>query len=206
MQDCSHALSTCNACRAYLVEVWLTWGQSYRLPFIVIIIYWVVRVQLANFSLGDWKDISITHVIIIIRSEVSTLPIVIIFFRGCVSEMSVTSSFVTYCIYYFQWIWLLQNFSNFYKMSPVVVEMWNGRIWRIHLVLTFGQWRLCLKKELNRVLLFLIYPACNMYQPGLRQSWLCALYSTHWIRAVTTKHNRKKKWKTNILNIMWVNP
>ena len=31
--------------------------------------------------LGDWKDISIAHVIIIIKSEVSTSPIVIIFFR-----------------------------------------------------------------------------------------------------------------------------
>ena len=29
--------------------------------------------------LGDWKDISIAHVIIIIKSEVSTFPIVIIF-------------------------------------------------------------------------------------------------------------------------------
>ena len=49
--------------------------------------------------LGDWKDISIAHVIIIIKSEVSTFPIVIIFFRGCVPEMFVTSYSVTYCIY-----------------------------------------------------------------------------------------------------------
>ena len=50
--------------------------------------------------LGDWKDISIAHVIIIIKSEeVSTFPIVIIFFRGCVPEMLVTSYSVTYCIY-----------------------------------------------------------------------------------------------------------
>ena len=41
---------------------------------------------------------SIAHVIIIIKSEVSTFPIVI-FFRGCVSEMCVTSYSVTYCIY-----------------------------------------------------------------------------------------------------------
>ena len=32
-----------------------------------------------HFNLGDWKDISIAHVIIIIKSEISTLPIVIIF-------------------------------------------------------------------------------------------------------------------------------
>ena len=55
MQDCSQA--------------------SYRLHFIVIKIYGVVFIQLAHTSLGDWKDISIAHVIIIIKSEVSTLPI-----------------------------------------------------------------------------------------------------------------------------------
>ena len=61
--------------------------------------YGVACVQLAHFSLGDWKDICIAHVIIIIKSEVSTLPIVIIFFRGCVPEMFVTSYSVIYCIY-----------------------------------------------------------------------------------------------------------
>ena len=49
--------------------------------------------------LSDGKGISIAHVIIIIKSEVSNFPIVIIFFRGCVSEMFVTSYSVTYCIY-----------------------------------------------------------------------------------------------------------
>ena len=69
-----------------LVEVWLTCCQSFRLPFIFIAIYGVACVQLTHFSIGDWKDISVAHVIIIIKSEVSTFPIVIIF-RGCVSEM-----------------------------------------------------------------------------------------------------------------------
>ena len=50
--------------------------------------------------LGDWKDRSIAHVIIIIKSEVSTFPIVIILFRGCVPEMFVTSYSVTNCIYF----------------------------------------------------------------------------------------------------------
>ena len=69
-----------NACRVFLVEVChLTCCWSYRLPFIVITIYGVVCVQLAHFNLGDWKDISIAHVIVKIKSEVSTLPIVIIF-------------------------------------------------------------------------------------------------------------------------------
>ena len=49
--------------------------------------------------LGDWKGISIAHVIIIIKSEVFTFPIVIIFFPGCVPEMFVTSYSVTYCTY-----------------------------------------------------------------------------------------------------------
>ena len=53
-------------------------------------------------NLGDWKDLFIAHVIIIIKSEVSAFPIVFIFFRGCVSEMFVTSYSVTYCIYTFR--------------------------------------------------------------------------------------------------------
>ena len=39
------------------------------------------------------------HVIIIIKLEVSIFPVVIIFFRGCVLVMFVTSYSVTYCIY-----------------------------------------------------------------------------------------------------------
>ena len=46
----------------------------------------------------SWKDISIARVIITIKSDISTLPIVIIFFRGCVPVVFVTSYSVTYCI------------------------------------------------------------------------------------------------------------
>ena len=52
-----------------------------------------------QFSLGYWQDISIAHVIIIIQSEISTSPIVIIYLRGCVPEMFVTWYSVTYHIY-----------------------------------------------------------------------------------------------------------
>ena len=45
-------------------------------------IYGFVCVQLAYFSICGWKDISIGHVIIIIKSEVTTFPIVIIFSVG----------------------------------------------------------------------------------------------------------------------------
>ena len=41
----------------------------------VITIYRVVCVQLAHFSWGDWKGISIAHVIIIIKLEVSPYPL-----------------------------------------------------------------------------------------------------------------------------------
>ena len=87
-----------NVCKVYLVEVCLTCCQSPRSPFVVITIYGVVLVRLAHFSFGDWKDIFIAHVIIIIKSEVSTLPIVIIFFRGRVPELFVKSYYVTNCI------------------------------------------------------------------------------------------------------------
>ena len=90
-----------NACRVFLVEVChLTCCLSYRLPFIVITIYGVVCVQVDHFNLGDWKDISIAHVIIIIKSEVSTLPIVIIFsVVMCLRCLLHHAYSVTYCIY-----------------------------------------------------------------------------------------------------------
>ena len=63
------------------------------------IVYGSVCVQLAHSSLGDWKDISTAHVVIIIKSEVSAFPIVSIFFCSCVPEMFVTSYSVIYCTY-----------------------------------------------------------------------------------------------------------
>ena len=56
-------------------------------------------------NIGDWKDISIAHVSIIIKSEVSIFPTIIIFFRGSVPEMFVTSYSVTYCIYMTKKTW-----------------------------------------------------------------------------------------------------
>ena len=81
MQECSRALNTCNC----------LWSLSCGgMPYMLIVlsitfhfhyyIYMVVCVQLAHFRLGDWRDISIAHITIIIKSEVSNLPIVIIFF------------------------------------------------------------------------------------------------------------------------------
>ena len=53
---------------------------------------WPISVQVT-------ERIYLAHVIIMIKSEVSTFPIVVIFFRGCVPGMFVSSYSVTYCIY-----------------------------------------------------------------------------------------------------------
>ena len=99
IQECSRALEirkclwslSCGGVPNMVLVLSITFHFNYY-------IYGVVCVQLAHFSLGDWEDISIAHVTIIIKSEVSTLPI-IIFFRGCVPEILVTSYSVTYWIY-----------------------------------------------------------------------------------------------------------
>ena len=57
-------------------RVCLRWDYFFRLPFCI---YRVACVELAHSSLGDWKYIFITHLIIIMKSEVSTFPIVVIF-------------------------------------------------------------------------------------------------------------------------------
>ena len=97
MQECSKALKTCKRLQGLS-----SGGVSNMLLLsitFVINIYGGVCVQLTHFISGDWNDIFIAHVIIIIKSEVSTFPIVVVFFRGRVSEMLVTSYFVTYCIF-----------------------------------------------------------------------------------------------------------
>ena len=86
---CDDLSLSLNACPFNVLMTWyilylyyFTLNKSYlslslsRLPFIFITIYGVVCVQLVHFSIGDWKAISIAHVIIIIKSKVSTFPIV----------------------------------------------------------------------------------------------------------------------------------
>ena len=82
IQECSQAFEICKC-------LWsLSCGGVPNMLLVLTItfhfheyIYGIACVQLAHFSLGDWEDISIAHFFIIIKSEVSTLPI-IIFFRG----------------------------------------------------------------------------------------------------------------------------
>ena len=62
-------------------------------------VHWTSQCTLAQGK-GNWFIITYqAHVIIIMKSEISTFPVVIIFFRGCVSEMFVPSYYVTYCMY-----------------------------------------------------------------------------------------------------------
>ena len=68
----------------------LKFQHIYPVHSLVVSLYWSHQV---------WKNIFITHLIIIFKSEVSTFPIVVIFFRGCVSEMVVLSYSVIHYIY-----------------------------------------------------------------------------------------------------------
>ena len=79
MQECSQALKMCKC-------LWgLFCGGVFNMLLILSItfhchfIYGIVWVQLTHFSLDYWNDISRAHVIIIIKSKGSTLPIVFIF-------------------------------------------------------------------------------------------------------------------------------
>ena len=61
----------------------------------------IVCVKLARWSLCDREDISITHLIIIIKSEISTFLTFVIHLHGYVPEMVVPSyavGFVNFCM------------------------------------------------------------------------------------------------------------
>ena len=92
------------------------------------------------FELGDWKNIFITHRIIIIKSEVSTFPIVVIFFRGCVSEMVVLSYFVIYCIY----IPAILGPCFHYWCSVYGICKWSNKLWPVGRVRLFTDYTISL--------------------------------------------------------------
>ena len=78
--DHTHALNTKITWWVYHVESVPKMGLVLSITFIAI--YGVAYVELVQLSLGDWKDIFITHLIIIIVSEVPTFPADVIFFHG----------------------------------------------------------------------------------------------------------------------------
>ena len=102
--------------------------------------YRVACVELAHSSLGDWKNIFITHLIIIIKSEVSTFPIVVIFFRGCVSEMVVLSYSVIYYIY----IPGTPGPCFHYWCSVYGICKWSDTLWPVGRVRLFADYTISL--------------------------------------------------------------
>ena len=82
-----------HACWLYSVEsvfaLDVVGSFAYLIYFILFAIYAFVCFKPAHSSFGDREDIFVTHLIIVIRSEVS--DIVIICFRGCVPDTFVPS-------------------------------------------------------------------------------------------------------------------
>ena len=89
-----------NVCR-------VSFGGVFNMLLVLSITFFFITIY--GFCVFNWtisvyviEKICLAHVIIILKSEVSTFPIVIIYFRGCVSEVFVTSYSVIYCIYTFR--------------------------------------------------------------------------------------------------------
>ena len=82
-----------NACWVYHVESVSKMGLVLSFTFLQ-------EMGLLVFNWPIWVYwLFITHFIIIIKLEVSTFPIVVIFFRGCVYEVVVLSNYVIYYTY-----------------------------------------------------------------------------------------------------------
>ena len=85
--------------------------------------------------LGDWKNTSIAHVIIIIKSEVSTFPI-IIFFRGCVPEMFSSLLCSLWWVQIFGYVLACRSYSFFCTVHHLIItivqtylkalDLWNA--------------------------------------------------------------------------------
>ena len=101
-------------------------------------------VELAHSSLGDWKNIFITHLIIIIKSEVSTFPIVVIFCRGCVSEMAVLS----YSVIYYKYIPGELGPCFHYWCSVYGICKWSDTLWPVGRVRLFADYTISLSSSL----------------------------------------------------------
>ena len=134
--DYSHALSTKNACRVYDVVSVSKMGVVLSISFCI---YRVACVELAHSSLGNWKNLFITHFIIIIKSEVSTFPIVVIFFRGCVSEMVILCSVI-----YYIYIPGILGPCFHYWCSGYGICKWSNTLWPVGRVRLFADYTISL--------------------------------------------------------------
>ena len=81
------------------VKQWAFWSKKIWVEYQIFSLWCDYHHDCFKYKYIHKWYIYIAHFIIIIKSEVSTFPIVIIFFCGCVPEMFVTSYSVTYCIY-----------------------------------------------------------------------------------------------------------
>ena len=110
------------------------------------------------------KCIFITHLIIIIKSEVSTFPIIVIFFRGCVSEMVVLPYSVIYYICISGTLGPCYNcWCSVYWCSVYGICKWSYTLW-------------CA----DRVRLFVNYTTSL--------SSLCRLIWRHWINKIIVRY------------------
>ena len=134
LQDCSQVLNTCKCLYSLsggsvsnvLLVPSITFHCHYyirgcmcsNLPYI-----WGCMCSTGPFQLSDWKDISVAHVIIIIKSEPSTLPIVIIF-SVVVRLRCVLHHILSLGVYIFRKIWdfvfiIIERFMNYYPFFRV---------------------------------------------------------------------------------------
>ena len=118
-----------------------------------------------GFSSGDWKAIFIAHVIIIIKSEVLTFPIVIIFFRGRVFQMFITSYSVTYYIY----IPGKLGFCSHHYCAVYGECKWSDTFW-----------------PADRIRLFVHYT--------ISLSSLCKLICRHWTYEMSARYILSSVW------------
>ena len=77
-EKCPQVLNT------YVSNVCLRWDYFVLIFFILSAIYGIVRMKLIHSGLVDREDISVTPLTLIIKSEVSIVPIAVISFRDCV--------------------------------------------------------------------------------------------------------------------------
>ena len=92
--------------------------------------------------------ISIIHLIIIIKSEVSTFPIVVIFFRGCVSEMVVLPYSVIYYTYISGTLGLCFNYlCSIYWCSVCGICKRSDTLWPAGRVRLFADYTISLSSS-----------------------------------------------------------
>ena len=93
-------------------------------------------------SLGDWEYIFLTQLIIIIKSEVSTLPIIVIFFRGCVSEVVVPSYVVGF-------IYIPKSWVVFLSLLCRLMMCTNDRVDKLAMIVASSKQPLARNKPLK---------------------------------------------------------